>query len=162
MQASDAQRKNDIGTIANGIAKYGDDFARFPLSSSDGKILACRPKVSESKKADMTVEFEPCEWGKDALEDALDPSYPNYIDTLPADPHTVQGASYLYLSNGKRFQIYAHLEGVDEAEYDIKIVAKGLTCGNQICNFGRAWGDTPLDKSIEEYENELMEKNQKL
>lgn len=153
-RSRDAQRKNDIGAISDGIAKYGNDFAKYPLSSPEGKILACRPKVSQDKKAKKIVEFEPCEWGKDSLRDALDLTYPVYIETLPSDPQASEGERYLYLSNGARFQIYAALEGEEDDEYDPKILVRGLTCGNRTCNFGRASG-VPLDKSIEEYENEL-------
>jgi type II secretory pathway pseudopilin PulG len=159
-RARDAQRKDSVGTIANGLARYRDDFARFPLSSSDGKILACRPLVSYDDKGKKIVVFEPCEWGKDWLRDALDLNYPAYIETLPSDPRYEFGSHYLYLSNGSRFQIYAALEGEDEDEYDPKIVERGLDCGEMLCNFGRSSG-VPLDKSIEEYENELLLEIQK-
>jgi len=159
-RARDAQRKDGVGTIANGLARYRDDFARFPLSSSDGKILACRPKVSDDEKEKKIVVFEPCEWGEDSLRDALDLSYPAYIETIPSDPNYESGSYYLYLSNGSRFQIYAALEGDDEDEYDPNIVQRGLKCGEKLCDFGRSSG-VPLDKSIEEYENELMIENSK-
>ncbi|OGM03931.1 hypothetical protein A3E15_00320 [Candidatus Woesebacteria bacterium RIFCSPHIGHO2_12_FULL_42_9] len=155
-RARDAQRKNDIGAIANGISRYGNDFAVYPLASGDGKILACRPEVSTNKVGEEIVEFEPCIWGKDSLRDALDLTYPSYIEALPSDPEGDLGISYLYLSSGQNYQVYAALEGVDEAEYDPNIVARNLTCGMRICNFGRSSG-VPLDKSIEEYENELLE-----
>ena len=159
-RARDAQRKNDIGAIADGLNRYANDFAKYPLASPDGKILACRPVISEDKNKRKIVEFEPCEWEKDALADALDPTFPSYIKNLPSNPQDDLGVSYLYLSNGARFQIYAVLEGVDEDEYDPKIVARNLMCGIRICNFGRSTG-VPLDKSIEEYENELIIENSK-
>ena len=157
-RARDAQRKNDIGAIANGISRYGNDFAVYPLASGDGQILACSPRVSTNKVGKEIVEFEPCEWGKDSLRDALDLTYPSYIEVLPSDPKGDLGVSYLYLSSSQNYQVYAALEGVDEDEYDPNIVARNLTCGVKICNFGRSSG-VPLDKSIEEYENELLEQN---
>src|SRR5260221_218394 len=84
------------------------------------------------------------------------------IPSLPKDPGTPSGYSYLYITDGKYFQLYASLEGkTDEAEFNPKINALGLKCGNYICNFGRASGNTPLDKSLEEYENEINAKNVK-
>ena len=156
-RSRDAQRKNDIGVLADGLGNFANNFGSYPLSSPDGKILACNPKISYVAKI-VKVDFDPCEWGKDDLRDALDTSYPPYITALPFDPKHNEGVSYLYLSNGKRFQIFAHLEGTDEAEYDPKIAARNLLCGNKVCNFGRAPGATPLNKSIEEYENELLDK----
>ena len=159
-RARDAQRKNDIGILANGLAKFADDFGSYPLSSPDGKILACNPLISQVGKQ-VKVDFDPCEWGKDALGDPFGNTTSSYIANLPFDPKASEGLAYFYISNGKRFQIYAHLEGKDEAENDPKIAFRNIICGNKICNFGRASGDTPLDKSLEEYENELLkEKNE--
>jgi hypothetical protein len=47
------------------------------------------------------------------------------------------------------------LEGEEEAEYRQDLVEYGLMCGERVCNFGKSSGSTPLDKSIQEYENEL-------
>jgi hypothetical protein len=47
------------------------------------------------------------------------------------------------------------LESKEEAEYNEAINKRNLSCGNSICNFGLASGDTPLTKTIEEYEYEL-------
>ncbi len=81
------------------------------------------------------------------------------IKSLPKDPATPNGFSYLYKTDGKFFQLYASLEGkTDEAEYNPKIAALNLKCGKFICNFGRASGSVPLDKSLEEYENEINAK----
>lgn len=158
----DAQRKDDLGTLVNSLASYQSDLGSYPLSSSDGKILACRPKESLDTKGKKIFIYEACEWGKDGLADALEPSYPSYVTSLPSDPSSSAGLTFLYLSNGKRFQIFAHLEAKDDDEYNFAVEARQLSCGNKLCNFGKASGDTPLEKSIEEYENELLEKTQKL
>jgi len=157
MRARDSQRKNDLGNLKNALASFQNDLGSYPLSSTDGKILACNPLERKTAKGEIFIEYGPCNWGKDALADELDPSYPPYLKVLPQDPKSQKGAYYLYLSNGARFQVYAHLEVEADEEYDPKIVARGLACGNKICNFGKSSGDTPLEKSIEEYENELLE-----
>lgn len=78
------------------------------------------------------------------------------INPIPTDPLLKNGDKYLYFSNGKRFQLYASLELTDQDEYDEKVASRNLLCGTRVCNFGRAYGDTPLDISIEEYENKLL------
>jgi type II secretory pathway pseudopilin PulG len=81
------------------------------------------------------------------------------IPSLPKDPGTPMGYSYLYLTDGKFFQLYASLEGgSDESVYSPTIEKLGLKCGEFICNFGKASGETPLDKSLQEYENEINAK----
>ena len=144
-KARDTQRKNDLGALLGALDRYASDFREFPLSR-DGKILACG-------------DFEnpvPCEWGKDSLRDTSDPDYPPYMELLPQDPHYKNGAYYVYLSNGNRFQIYGALEGSREDEYDEDIIARNISCGVKTCNFGRSYG-VGLDISIEEYENELLQ-----
>lgn len=152
-RARDAQRRSDIGAIKDSLLRYQADFGYFPFSV-DGKIAACEPVT---KKDELTYVFSACEWGKDALKDLSDPSYSPYIAKLPLDPDHAKGIAYLYFSNGSRFQIYAALEGKDEAEYDPAILKRNSACGSKICNFGKSFSQTPLDKSIEEYENEINE-----
>lgn len=161
-RARDAQRKADLGAITNALNNYQDDFGFYP-PSSDGKIVACqRPSVekpAETDKIDLLQIYRSCEWGKDSFRDVFDPGYPPYLKVLPVDPHKTQDVSYLYLSNGSHFQLYVSLEGEDETQAGIR--ARNLFCGVKICNFGKASGVMPLDKSIEEYENELLQKNEK-
>ena len=160
-RARDAQRKNDIGELAQGLYNFANSFGSFPLSEN-GKIMACNPKIFENDRGLTEVTFESCDWEKDALKDPLNPDSPPYLNNLPGDPKAKQGYSYYYLSSGENFQIYASLEGNDEDEFDEKITARKLSCGIAVCNFGRSSGATPLDKSIEEYENELLEKKLKI
>lgn len=149
----DAQRKADIGSVYSALNEFQADFGSFPLSKN-GQIAACEPVV----KKGLFFDFSPCVWGKDSLKDLSDPGYPPYLKTLPQDPYFNRGVNYYFLSNGNRYQIYGALEGKGEDEYDEKIVERQLPCGNKICNFGKAFGKTPLDKSIEEYENEINAK----
>ena len=166
-RARDAQRKADLGQMANAVGAFQNDFGFYP-PSLDGKIVACKKdgvdnyteyKDSLALKSDEIDLFEiyaPCEWGKDSLSDIFDSEYPPYVKTLPQDPHSSTGGHYTYISSGNRFQIYAGLEGKGEDDAQSIIAERNISCGIHICDFGRASGATPLEKSIEEYENELL------
>lgn len=170
-RARDAQRRADLGVISNALLKFQADFGFFPLNSDDGKIKACKPdnfqellREASSKEPFDTGTYlkglKPCEWGEDSLRDLSDDTYLPYLSTIPRDSRWDKGISYRYLSNERRFQIYTHLEGEEsEIGYNQGIVKRQLNCGEEICNYGKVFGQTPLDKSIEEYENELLEKS---
>jgi len=145
-KARDAQRKSDIRSIYDALMLYNKDNGTYPLNSPDGRMLACRPHYEGE-----AVFYEPCDWYRDNLE--------SYLTPILGDPRQGQGFSYYYLSNGKHFQVYASLESESEDEFEPSIARLSLPCGQKICNFGRSDGATPLDKSLEEYENELKEKN---
>ncbi|HEX6977374.1 MAG TPA: hypothetical protein VF185_03385 [Patescibacteria group bacterium] len=147
VRSRDLERRNDIGAITKGLEDFRTDFASYPQSTKEGLINACNGG---------------CVWGKDPLRDINDLTYPAYMNVIPLDPRTGDGYSYLYFSNGRRFQIYATLEDAQGVEYDPKIVAMNLKCGTKICNFGRSSPETPLDKSIEQYENELIQEQLRL
>ena len=153
-KSRDAQRKADIRSISDALNKYIDEFGFLPASSSDGEIIACKGDLGE----DGIPEFRVCKWGWEGIRDIFDETYPAYIERIPSDPSHGKGARYRYISNGKRYQIFATLESDDEPEYDPEIATRKLSCGNRICSFGLALGDTPLDKSIEAYENEMRAK----
>ena len=146
-RARDAQRKADIGGVQDALFRYQADFGTFPLSI-DGKIAACEPVSFKEVGGIKTPVFSPCEWGKSSLADLSDSSYPPYMKLIP-------NGSYYYFSNGGRFQIYGSLEGKSEDEYDESIIKRGIACGSKICNFGKSFGKTPLNISIEEYESTL-------
>lgn len=148
-KSRDVQRKDDMRSVYDTLITYHEDFGFFPLSDSEGKILACEPYDVDTKT------FSACDWGKDAIRDIFDKNYPTYLEKLPIDPRHDEGYGYFYISNGRRFQVYATLESKNEPEYDQKIIERGIYCGEKICNFGRSFSKTPLDKSLEEYENEL-------
>lgn len=138
-KARDAERKGDVRQITRII----DDFQTkqgFIPASQDGKIVACNPDYDALGNPIYNV----CNWGEDEINGAK----------LPTDPHSEDGVGYLYLASAKNYQVFASLESVKEEEYDPKIVARGLSCGTKVCNFGLTSG-VPLEKSIEEYENEL-------
>lgn len=168
-RSRDTQRRSDLGQIANAIEKYQADFGFFPLSSEGGEIKACIPanfkelveELSQKKEFDYEkylTSLNLCTWGVDSLRDLADDSFTPYLSTIPKDPRNKDGFSYFYFSNSHRYQIYAYLEGGDtEIGYSSGIVGRNLNCGSQICNFGKAFSETPLEKSIEEYENELLQ-----
>jgi len=167
-RARDAQREGDAGEISNVLSKFFADYGFFP-PSEDGKIKMCKgtnfdsvmKEVENERPFDRELFFSGlrgCEWGKDGIEDLLDPTAPAYIKTLPSDPKQDEGITYYYLSNTNRFQIYVYLEGEkEESVYTPGIVARNLPCGNKVCSFGKSYA-VPVDKSIEDYEKELLQK----
>lgn len=166
IRARDAQRRADLKSVANALESYFDSFGFFPPSSDGGKIVACKGENFDSvtKELEERSEFNlgkyleglaQCDWGTDSLTDLSEGK--TYLQKLPQDPRAGQGYSFLYLSNTKRFQLYAHLEGGGNEEgYSQDIVERGLNCGVRKCNFGLSYGSTPLDMSIEEYEEEIV------
>lgn len=158
-RARDNARKDDLGSIVYALNLYQKDFRSYPLSSSDNKILACTREgvvPEKDEKGNFMIDFVPCQWGKDGMYDPRfgDKSNP-YINLIPQDPDTDQGVNYLYFSNGRHIQIYTALEVTDDDQFNPDVFKRNLNCGTRICNTGRSDGKTPLDKSIEEYENEL-------
>jgi type II secretory pathway pseudopilin PulG len=160
-KSRDAQRKGDIRNIYNALHSFQNDFSFFPLSDEQGRIMACLDDPSNPQFDELgNVIYEACDYGVDAIRDVFDTSYQPYMANIPEDPLADKGFKYFYISNGKRFQLYASLEGENEAEYDKNIRNRNLSCGVEFCNFGHASGATPLDKSIEAYENELIDLDQ--
>jgi hypothetical protein len=154
-RSRDAQRKSDIRSVSDALLEYNNDFAFYPLSEN-GNIVACNCQINKELKI---FEFQSCKWGESGLYDPSDPNYPAYIKALPLDPHSKDGVGYYYISNGRHFQLYASLEGRDEAEFDEKIEKLNYSCGNKICNFGLSDSKTPVNKTLEQYEEELKNKN---
>lgn len=157
-KARDQVRRDDMGALEDSLGGYSADFGAFPLASSDGRILDClkpgdKPVMDKIDK--WTMDLIPCEWGNDPFANLIDAKI--YIAKLPRDPDYLKGAKYLYFSDGEKYQIYASMEGADEAEVDTKIIARGLTCGTRICNMGRS-ANVPTDISIEEYDKVLLSK----
>jgi len=56
----------------------------------------------------------------------------------------------------------AIVSGVNDPVFPMKrlqkIVKRNISCGVKVCNYGRSYSTTPLDKSLEEYENEIRAK----
>lgn len=152
-RARDQVRNDDLGSLVNALDAYQTDFSSFPLSTPDGKIVACKSpsdKVQIDKSGRIQVNLIPCQWGKDPFIDLTPGSNKTYEAILQQDPQAGSGASYVYFSDGVGYQLLTSLEGSDEPEYDKTIVARKVMCGSRICNAGRSY-NVPLDKSIEEY-----------
>ena len=133
-RARDQVRRDDMGALQKVLANYFEDFREFPMSSDDGRMIACNGA---------------CEWGKDAIVGQTKDGSKVYMNLLPREPKYQEGRSYRYISDGQHYQILVALEGTDEDEYDQKIIARGLKCGNVICNAGRGYG-CETDKSLEQ------------
>lgn len=162
----DTQRRADLDAVANALNRYKNDFGFYPLSL-DGKIVACLPEGKQIedgeqwhlRQIDWFEFFRPCQWGEDSFVDVYNPANLSYLDRIPTDPQSDSGAFYVYFSNKERLQLYTGLEGKNESELQPAISARGLSCGTRICNFGKSSDKTPLEKSIEEYENESLPKD---
>ncbi len=156
-RARDQVRRDDMAALEGAMAEYLKDFGSLPVSSPDGKIMACKKPgdaVEIDSKGRLLVNLIPCEWGRDSIVDLTPGSAKVYLDKIPQDPDTKKGVAYVYLSDGKRYQIFTSFEVKAQAEYDPKIVIRNISCGTRICNVGRAY-NCPIDKSIEEYDQEL-------
>lgn len=157
-RARDQVRRDDMGVLVDRLDAYVADVRSLPLASPDGRIMDCLKsgdKPVKNKKGLWEVNPIPCEWGRDSLADLITGKV--YLSALPTDPDYQKGTKYLYFSDGNRFQIYGAMEGRDEPEVDPKIIARGLACGNVICNVGRSY-NAPTDISIEEYDKTLLPK----
>lgn len=162
MRGRDQNRKDDMGNITKFLSTYQGDFNSYPLSTEDGKIVACkRPEdtVEVDKKGNLIVDLIPCVWGKDKIVDLTPGSTKVYIEVLPGDPLLDKGVTYKYFSDGARFQIFAALENEKDPEYDEKVIKRNISCGERICNLGRSYG-CDIEKTLEQCQLEAMQKTQ--
>lgn len=132
--ARDVQRKNDLKHIATALTAYTDKAGGYP-GAKDGKIANCGNDMADV-----------CRWGIDPLN-ASDSAI---MERMPNDPSWAKSYSYLYRSNRRDFQLYAHLEDKNEEEIDRGIEKKGFSCGVAVCNFGLSSSQLPLTENIEE------------
>lgn len=152
-RARDQIRRDDIGNIQGAIDAYYSDYGIYPASSPDGKIIGCRDENADpaaDESGIIYVEQRPCNWGKDTWISLTSGVNKTYLKVIPGDPETSKGASYVYFSDGSRYQLLGALESEDEPGYDQKLVDRNVVCGNRVCNIGRA-NNVPLYISIEEY-----------
>jgi type II secretory pathway pseudopilin PulG len=160
-RARDQVRRDDMGALVQAFSEYITDFGEFPPASADGKIMNCKnpeDTVTIDKKGRLVVKLIPCEWGKDAFFDLTPGSSKVYMSILPQDPDFDKGVTYRYHTDGARYQLFAYMEGEkDEAEYDQRIVDRGISCGTKICNVGREY-DCPIEKTISQCTEEALGK----
>ncbi|MBL7036738.1 hypothetical protein ISR94_02740 [Candidatus Microgenomates bacterium] len=139
----DNVRKSDLGGLQGALESYQQKYHVFP-ESKNGKIVGCFSKDTYyDQDLERHLNLVECEWGEDKFEN---------LERLPIDPSHEDGRSYLYLSNIKHFQVFTSLEGRGEAEYTESIVERGLSCGESICNFGKNYGDIPLNVTLPDNE----------
>lgn len=125
----DSIRKNDMSAIENSLDTYLQKYKIYPLSTSDGKIIGCFDNGALIDEiSGNPINAITCEWGKSKFEGE---------NFMPQDPSFEKGASYFYVSDGRKYKFYISLEGKTEAEYTKAIVLQNLQCGNRICNYGR-------------------------
>jgi hypothetical protein len=165
LRARDSQRMGDLNTISNAVTSFHEEYGFFP-ESENGQIKACKGDTYEESLATLQTlprfdrgifssGLKICVWGEDQIVTMTG----NGV-TLPRDPQTNEGLSYTYLSNDNRFQILGHLESNDDF-YDASVEKRNIACGKMTCNVGKAYGETPLDRSIEQFEQELLKNKNK-
>lgn len=149
-RSRDFQRKEDVNSLSFNLFRFHEEFGFYPPSSEKGEVLACKKDDLPEDTTNIPLDelYAPCRYGFDALQDLTDLTREPYMRALPSDPDTDKGVSYFYVSNLKEFQFLTALEGEDEAEYNLKVRARGLPCGNQICNYGKGSSNLPLDKEL--------------
>ena len=160
-RARDQIRRDDMGLVQKALGEYYSDFKAFPTGSPDGRIMNCLragDKPVQGKDGMWKVDPIPCDWGKDPLKNLFSDKI--YMPILPIDPDYQKGVTFLYLSDGNRYQLFAAMEGMEEAEIDPKIIARNLKCGSRVCNIGRSY-DAPIEMSIEEYNKLLLNAHEK-
>lgn len=125
----DSVRKDDLSSLQKSLDTYYQKYRSFPASSDNGEIIGCfNEKPIQNKKTGLVTNAVVCKWGESKFENS---------NFMPRDPKYKEGASYIYKSTGKSYELYISLEGKDEAEYTESIVNKNLHCGTKICNYGR-------------------------
>lgn len=155
-RARDQNRRDDMGVLEHALGLYYTDLSAFPPSSPDGEIMDClKPgdKPYQDVKGRWIVNPIVCEWGKDSFVNLI--TAKNYMLRLPRDPDWQKGASYLYISDGERYQLFAAMEGKDEAEVDPKIIAEHLLCGSEVCNMARSSG-CDIPKTLQQCTSEAI------
>lgn len=156
-RARDFQRRDDVNRVAQFLFEFHEEHGAYPPASHEGKIIACGEAVGKeidigsggSLFERLKTNFSPCEWGWD--------SFFNTEHKVPSDPANSQGVAYRYIATPDHFQILTSLEGRDEDEFNAAIERRNILCGGHVCNLGKASPNTPLDISLEEYENGLDE-----
>ena len=156
-RARDQVRRDDIGNIQGAIDAYYNDYGIYPASTEDGKMVICTaPNTTPTTdaKGNPVLNLIPCNWSKDRWVSVTPGVSKVYMSIFPGDPHFNQGVSYVYFSDGSRYQLFGSLESADEAGYDAKLEARGVKCGAEVCNIGRAH-NVPMYITIEEYNLEV-------
>lgn len=119
IKSRDAKRKANLSQIAQSLELYNNDKGKYPLGSS-GQIYGCGA-------GGISV----CSWGTSVFSDTTTGTI--YMVKLPTDPAAY---SYYYVSNGKNYQLYAHLENERDSGV-LSTITYTTQCGDE-CNYGIA------------------------
>lgn len=149
-RARDDARRADISAIEVSLIKFKEEYGIYPLSSPDGKIEACLgDKTVVVRRLKIYTGAVACNWGEDIFTlDPTDVSFPRLLNPIPRDPRSEDGYSYMFISDGANFQVYAAFEGTSEPEYNASIEKLKLNCGSKVCNVGKASLGAALDKPL--------------
>lgn len=130
----DARRKNDLKSIASALEAYYNDKGVYPTGVG-GVMKGCD-----------TGDAQSCNWGGQFK----DSKGTLYMVLIPIDPFASQ-TYYYYSTNGRSYQIFAHLEntldagdGVNQSGYT---TPTGNKCGigtALACTYGTASTDTTI------------------
>lgn len=135
VKARDARRKNDLAQVGKAVELYYNDHGRYPLSSGNGTVSGCG---SDSE--------QPCAWGS-SFEDEHGTLY---MDTLPRE--RTNGMSYVYVSDGIAYQLFARLENLNDPTLDRTgdgvADEYSVSCGGGACNFAITSPNTNGSESI--------------
>jgi general secretion pathway protein G len=132
-KARDARRKSDLHQITTALEAYYNDVKSYPLSSGSNTVLGCNGGNE-------------CAWGEEFIDD----KDTTYMVKLPADPSAGRGYTYVYVSDGTAYQLYARLENTDDltvpkdSQGDPQVYGT-LDCGNGGCNYGLSSSNTTPD-----------------
>lgn len=148
MKARDAQRKSDLKQIGNALEAFYADYGVYPDSDSQYRIVGCGTVGNESA----------CTEGNEFALTTATGGKTTYMVQMPADP---RNGSYIYMSNGESYQLYARLENhrdphvknptdEDPNEDNGKDVYTLSGCTADLgCNYGIASTNIELDPPIE-------------
>lgn len=125
-KSRDLQRKNDLGSVMKMLEDFKDDIGYYPASNDKGQIIGCDGVMSLTKE----WFFKPCQWNDNPINSP-------YFNKLPIEPKSREGGGYLYISNGKHYQLFAKLERDRDKENRSEITARKLKCGDFVCSIGR-------------------------
>jgi prepilin-type N-terminal cleavage/methylation domain-containing protein len=138
LKARDSKRKTDIRSIGDALEVYYNDFGSYPVGQT-GNIIGCG--------ADAISACSPGSIWQNTTNSTT------YMVQIPEDPNS---GLYYYISDGRSFQIYAHLE--NERDRDVPKDLNGDPtnysnpgnngCVTGDCNYGKSSTNIDLDSPI--------------
>ena len=126
----DNTRKANLRAITNALELYLTDKGTYPLGQN-GAIEGCEVLGAPAPCADGIFQD-----AKGTL----------YMAQLPTDPLKDSQKYYYVSTDGKQYQIYAHLENTQDPQcLQINCPSNGLLCGTNAgfgCNYGISSANT--------------------